>query len=66
MFSTSIMASVAYVAASVSRFVCMEVVELLRTAFRHRTGITVMRIIAVVDMAVKAGAPVKPGAGSNK
>jgi hypothetical protein len=44
----------------------MEVVELLRTAFRHRTGITVMRIIAVVDMAVKAGAPVKPGAGSNK
>jgi hypothetical protein len=64
--SLPVMASVAYVPASISRFVCMEVVEAPRPAFRQRSNVTVMRIKAVVDMAEKAVRAVKPGASSNK
>jgi hypothetical protein len=65
-FSGPIMASVAYVALRVVRFVCVEVVERLRSALRHRSSVTVTRIIAVVDVAVKAARAVKPGASSNE
>jgi hypothetical protein len=44
----------------------MEVVEALRSAIRQRSGVTVMRIESVVDMADKTVRAMKPGAGSNK
>ena len=64
--SLSLVASVADVPSSISRLVCLEVVEALRPALRQRTSVTVMRIKAVVDMSEKAGMAVKPGARSNK
>lgn len=65
-FSLPFMASVAYVASSISRLVRLEVVEALGSALRQRSAITMMRIKAVIDMAVKAVWSVKPGASSNK
>ncbi len=65
-FSPGVMASVAYVASPISRLVSLEVVEALRPAPRQRSNVTVMRIKAVVDMAVKAVRAVKPGASSKK
>jgi hypothetical protein len=62
----TIMRCVAYVALPVPRLICVEVVELLFPACRQRSMVAVMRIIAVVDVAVKAVRAVKPGAGSNK
>jgi hypothetical protein len=65
-FSLPFMASVAYVASPIPRFVCLEVVEALRPALRQRSTVTVMRIKAVVDMAEKAVRAMKPGASSKK
>lgn len=60
------MASIAYVASSISRLVGLEVVKALRPTFWQRSNVTVMRIKSVVDMAVEAVMAVKPGASSNK
>jgi hypothetical protein len=60
------MASVAYVASPISRLVSLEVVEALRTAIRHWSSVTVMRIKPVIDMSVKAVTAVKPRACSKK
>ena len=65
-FSLRFMPSVAYMALPIPRLVPLEVVEALRPALRQRSNVTVMRIKAVVDMAVKAVRAVKPGAGSKK
>ena len=65
-FIPRFMASVAYIASAIARFVSLEVVEALRPALRHRSNVTVMRIKAVVDMAEKAVRAVKPGACSQK
>jgi hypothetical protein len=65
-FSFPFVGSVAYVASPIPRLVCLEVVKALRPALRQRSSVTVMRIKAVVDMAVKAVMAVKPGASSNK
>ena len=65
-FSPRFMASVAHVASPVARLVSSEVVEALRPVLRQRSNVTVMRIKAVVHMAVKAVRTVKPGARSNK
>jgi len=65
-FSGPIMARVAYVAFPVPRLVGLEVVERLRSAPRRRSSVTATRIIAVVDVAVKAAMAVKPGASSNE
>ena len=53
-FAAGLMAGVADVAASVPRLVPLEVVEGLRTAARHRSPVTLPRVIAVVDVAVEA------------
>jgi hypothetical protein len=66
MFGARIMAGVADMASSVPRLVPVEVVELLRAMFRQRSTVTVMRVIAVVDVAVEAMRAVKPGASSDK
>src|SRR6202012_4328462 len=50
----SIMAGVANVAPSIARFVAMEVIERFRAALRYRSVIAVMRIVAVIDVAVEA------------
>jgi hypothetical protein len=60
------MASIAYVASPISRLVCLEVVEALRPALRHRSSVTVMRIKPVIDMSVKAAMAVKPRTCSKK
>jgi hypothetical protein len=65
-FRLSVMACFAYVASPIARLVCLEMVEALRPTLRHWSSVTVMRIIAVVDMAIKAARAVKPGASSNK
>jgi hypothetical protein len=65
-FTLRFMASIAYVASPIPRLVSLEVVEALRSAPGHRSSVTVMRIKAVVDMAVKAVRAVKPGASSKK
>jgi hypothetical protein len=65
-FSLRFMGGVAYVASPIPRLVSLEVVEALGSAFGQWSSVTVMRIKAVVDMAVKAGMAVKPGARSNK
>jgi hypothetical protein len=65
-FSLPFVAGVAYVASSISRLVSLEVVEALRPTSRHRSNVTVMRIKAVVDVAVKAVRAVKPRASSNE
>ena len=41
------------VAAAVAGLIALEVVELLRTASRHRTVVTVMRVVAVVHVSVE-------------
>jgi hypothetical protein len=66
MFAASIMGRVAYVALPVPRFVCLEVVERLRPTLRERSSVSAMRIIAVVDVAVKAVMAVKPRTSSNE
>jgi hypothetical protein len=65
-FPPRFVASVAYIASPIPRLVTLEVVEALRPALRQRSGVTVMRIKAVVNMAVKAVTAMKPGTSSNK
>jgi hypothetical protein len=65
-FTSPFMASVAYVASAIPRLVSLEVVEALRPALGQRSNVSVMRIKAVVNMAVKAVTAVKPGASSKK
>jgi hypothetical protein len=64
--SLPFMASVAYVAAPISRLVGLEMVEALRPALRHWSGVAVMRIKPVVNMSVKAVRAVKPRTGAQK
>src|ERR1700683_3476047 len=66
MFIAAIVGSVASVALPIPRLIGVEVVERLRPAPRHRSVITVTRIVAVVDVAIKAVRAVEPGAGSKK
>jgi hypothetical protein len=65
-FSPRFMAGVAYVASPIARLISLEVVETLRSALRQWPSVTVMRIEAVVDMAVEAVWAVKPGTSSKK
>jgi hypothetical protein len=65
-FIARIMVGVAYMALSIPRLVPVEVVERLRTALRQRSMVTLARVVAVVDVAVKAVWAVKPGASSKK
>ena len=65
-FTRPVMPGVADVASSIARLVSLEMVEGPRAAFGNRSYVTVMRIKAVVDVAVKAVRAVKPGASSKK
>jgi hypothetical protein len=66
MFITAFVGSVAYVALGIMRLVSLEVVELLCPARGHRSMVAVARIIAIVDVAIKAVGAVEPWAGSNE
>jgi hypothetical protein len=65
-FPARIVTGVSNVPTSIARFVALEVVEGFRAAPRERSVIAVTRIVAVVDVAVKAGMAVEPGASSDK
>jgi hypothetical protein len=65
-FTSPIMACVAYVTLPIPRFVRMKVAERLFSALRHRSCVTVMRIVAVIDVAVEAARTMEPWAGSNE
>jgi hypothetical protein len=65
-FACWFVAGVAYVTLPVACFIAMEVLEGLGASFGHGAVVTVVRIVAVVDVAVEAAVAVKPGAGSDK
>jgi hypothetical protein len=65
-FMPRFVTSVAYVALPIPCLVSVEVVKLLFSAPWQRSMVPVTRIVAVVDMAVKAGMAVKPGPSSDK
>jgi hypothetical protein len=65
-FIASIMSGIAYIASAVPRFVCVEVVERLVPAVRHRPGVTMTGIVPVVDVTIEAARTVIPGARPNE
>src|SRR5579871_5921765 len=65
-FTTWIVACVADVALSIARLVRMEVSERLLVALRHWSVVTVVRIVAVIDVAVEAVRAVEPRASSDE
>jgi hypothetical protein len=66
MFTAGIVASLAYVALPVARFISAETAEGMLTPPGHRAGVAVMRIIAVIDVAVEAMRAVEPRAGADE
>jgi hypothetical protein len=66
MFTTCIVAGVAYVALPIPGLVAVKVVELGLPAPRHRSNVAVMRVKAVVNVTVKAARAVKPGTSSKE
>src|ERR1700744_1238971 len=60
------MGSVADVALAVASLVGLEVVEWGCAAWRHRAVIAVVRIVAVVDVAVETVRAVEPWAGTDE
>jgi hypothetical protein len=65
-FTARVMAGVSYVASAIPCLVPVEMVELVLAATRQRPIVTVVRIKAVVDVAVKTVWAVKPGASAKK
>jgi hypothetical protein len=65
-FSAAIMATGAYVASPIPRFVCVEVVESRFPVARQRAVVTVTRVKAVVNVPEPAGTAVKPRTGAKK
>jgi hypothetical protein len=66
MFTAAIVGSIAYVALGIMRLVSLEVVELLSAARGQRSMVAMMRIVAIVDVAIEAVRTVEPGSSSNK
>jgi hypothetical protein len=65
-FSPRIVAGVAYVALSIASLVAVKVVELRLPASGYRSVVSVMRVKAIVNVAIKAATAVKPGACSKE
>jgi hypothetical protein len=66
MFIPWIVRSHTYSAMSISCFVRVKVIERALSTFRDWSYITVMRIVAVIDVAVKVMATMEPGTGSDE
>jgi hypothetical protein len=62
----AIVPGIPYMAMTIPRLVSVEMVEPLSSAFRQGSTISVVRIKAVVDVAVEAAPPVKPRTGPDK
>jgi hypothetical protein len=60
------MASAHSVAASIPLFVPVEMIEGLISTFRMRTSIAVMRVEAIINVAVEVMPTMEPGAGSDE
>src|SRR5271155_5497666 len=65
-FATPVMWGIARVAVLIVRRVGMEAVERVFPAFWHRSIVAVVRIVALVDVAIKPLMPVVPGAGPDE
>jgi hypothetical protein len=65
-FAAPVMSRSSWVAMLIVRSVCTETVERLLPAFWLRSMIAVVRIEALVDMAIKPTRPVEPGAGPDE
>jgi hypothetical protein len=65
-FTTGVVAGVAFVAAAVSGFVAVEVVEHFLAMLRERSSVSVMRVVAVVDVTEEAMGAMEPGTGSDE
>lgn len=66
MLAGGIMPGIAYVAPPISGLIAMKVVERPFSATRQRTSVAVMRIEAIVYVAIETARSVKPRAGSDK
>ena len=65
-FAAGFVASVAYMALTVPRFISLEVVEWPRAAFGHGSGVAMVWVVAVVDVAVEAVRAMEPRTGSDE
>jgi hypothetical protein len=65
-FTPRIMAGVAYMTLSIASLVAVKVVELLLSTTWQRSTVSVVRIKAVVNVAIKAAWTVKPGTCSEE
>lgn len=65
-FTAAIVSGIAYMASPIPRLVGVEMVEPLLPALRKRSVVSVARIKAVVNVAIKAARSVEPGAGPDK
>jgi hypothetical protein len=66
MFPVRIVACIADMSASVPRLVTLEVIKRPCPTLRHRSVVAVVRIVAVVHMAIEAARSVEPWTGSNE
>jgi hypothetical protein len=65
-FTDSIMACFAYVASSIPRFVRVKMGERPLSMLRHRSDVSVVRIIAIVHVTIEVMTAMKPWASSNE
>jgi hypothetical protein len=65
-FSVAIMACIPHMALPVPRFIRLEMIEGTISTRRQRTSVPAMRIITVIDVAIKASGAAKPGSRSNE
>jgi len=65
-FPAGFMVGLAHVAFSIPCLVALEVVELRRSAFRHRPSVSVVRVIPVIDVTIESRAAAKPWTGSKE
>jgi hypothetical protein len=59
-FATGSMAWVACVALPITRLIRVEVIERLLPTARHWPGVTMVRIVTVVDMSIKSATAMEP------
>jgi hypothetical protein len=64
--AASIVIRCTYMTSPVSRLIRLEMRKRMRSASRQRSSIPVVRVIAIIHMAVKAARSVEPGPGSDK
>ena len=66
MFAAPIMSGIAYITSRVPGLVAVEVEKGPLPAVRKRPNVAMMRVIAIIDVAVKVLSPVIPGTGADE